>query len=196
MAMSNISLLPALSRAAGGSGAPDLEVWGGNPRYAIYPAADGKFLAVCLLEAKLWQQFCQAINRPDLIADERQEDRHSSHGLRSQLYREAIAEFCVGRPRDVIADEMTRLGIPVMPVLTPEEAVTHQNVAARSIATTIPHPMQSYITELANPLRWAGLTRPGPRSPAPGLGADAANILAMLGYASTAIEKLRQEGVV
>jgi crotonobetainyl-CoA:carnitine CoA-transferase CaiB-like acyl-CoA transferase len=196
IAMSNISLLPGLSRAAGGTGVPVLEAWGANPRYAIYPTADGKHVAVCLLEAKLWQRFCRAIGRVDLIVDERPQDRHSSHGGRARLYREAIAAFCLDRPRDAIAAEMAGLGIPVMPVLSPDEALAHENVSARQIAAILPHPTQNRITEIANPLQSAGLTRPGPRTHAPRLSEGAADILEMLGYDTSAIDQLRQDGVI
>ena len=60
MSMANISLLSGLSMLAGGSGKPALEVWGGNPRYCIYETKDGGHVAVCLLEAKLWSEFCRA----------------------------------------------------------------------------------------------------------------------------------------
>ncbi|MEZ5855897.1 MAG: CoA transferase [Hyphomicrobiaceae bacterium] len=179
-----------------GTGEPDLEAWGGNPRYAIYPTADGGYLAVCLLEAKLWHQFCRVIGREDLIVEERQEDRHSRHGGRAVLYREAIAQYCLSRPRDVIASEMAKLAIPVMPVLSPDEAVAHENSAARKLAVKQPHSRQGAITELANPLAAAGLTREGGRSEAPGLGEHGAQVLAMLGYDSGAIARLQERGIV
>lgn len=196
VAMSNISLLPGLSRHAGGSGQPDLEAWGGNPRYAIYPTGDGGHLAVCLLEAKLWQQFCQAIGRDDLIVEERQEDRHSSHGERAALYREAIAGYCLSRSRDAIAAEMAKLAIPVMPVLSPDEAIAHENAETRGLAVRQPHPSQGATTELVNPLFGAGLAKGPGRSPAPGLSAHAGEVLAMLGYDAKSIGRLRDEGIV
>jgi len=41
---------------------------GGAPCYNYYRAADGRYLAVGALEAKFWEQLCDAIGRPDLKA--------------------------------------------------------------------------------------------------------------------------------
>jgi crotonobetainyl-CoA:carnitine CoA-transferase CaiB-like acyl-CoA transferase len=196
VAMSQISLLPGLSRAAGGSGKPDLEAWGGNPRYAIYPAADGGYLAVGLLEAKAWHQFCQAIGRADLILPEGQEDRHSSHGERSELYRSVIGDYCGSLPRDAIAAEMARLAIPIAPVLSPDEAIAHENAKARSFAVIKHDPDQGAVTELTNPLKSSGLVRTEARGHAPGLGAHGKQVLSMLGFSMSEIDALRKEGVV
>ncbi|MFV0297326.1 MAG: CaiB/BaiF CoA transferase family protein [Hyphomicrobiaceae bacterium] len=197
VAMSNISLLPGLSRHAGGPGTPALEAWGATPRYTLDPTADGGYLAVCLLEARLWGEFCRAIGRDDLISeDERHEDRHSSHGGRAERYREAIQAFCMSRPRDEIAREMAGLGIPVMPVLGPDEVMAHENTRVRNLAHRQPHPSQGQITVLTNPLVSAGLARSEPRSPAPRLGEHGSDVLEMLGYEDDAICDLNAKGIV
>ena len=95
LAMGDIALTGALARANGQSGAPMMEVWGGNPRYAIYPTADGRFVAVSLLERRLWARFCDVIGRPDLVFDdEKPEHRHSDHGERAADYRGALSAYC------------------------------------------------------------------------------------------------------
>lgn len=196
MHMSNISLLPGLARLAGAPGEPGLEVWGANPRYAIYPTADGGHVAVSLLEARLWRAFCEEIGRPDLVrADETPQDRHSSHGAHAALYREAIAAFCAAHTRAAIVERMLSRAIPVMPVLSPEEALAHPNVAARDIAAVVEDAREERVTELRNPLRPAGLAAPR-RTSAPTMAADAQAILAMLGYGDAEIGRLAREEAV
>ena len=68
--VSNVALSGAMSRLAGYSGRPEMEPWGRNPRYNIYPTRDGKFVTVCLLEYRGWKRFCDYIGRSDLAPEE------------------------------------------------------------------------------------------------------------------------------
>ncbi len=167
--MGNIALASAMSRRAGGSGLPAMEVWGGNPRYAVYSTRDGRRVAVCLLEAKIWRAFCQAIDRTDLIFDEDPSARLSGHGERSESFREAIASFCLAHDRDEIGARMIALGLPVMPVLDPDEAVASENVEARGLLQIITHPTEGPTLTIGSGLERTGVTRPQ-RSPAPAIG--------------------------
>lgn len=168
--MGNIAFATALSRRAGGTGAPAMEVWGGNPRYAIYPTSDGRSVAVCLLETKIWREFCAAIGRTDLIfEDEDPSHRLSSHGERAVLYREAIAGFCAGHSRDEIGARMIALGLPVLPVLSPAEAVESEHAQARGLVETVEHPTEGSTAAIRSGLGASGLVR-GRRLPAPVVG--------------------------
>ena len=196
MSMANISLLSGLSMLAGGSGKPALEVWGGNPRYCIYETKDGGHVAVCLLEAKLWSEFCRAIGRDDLIdGTEGWADRHSDHGGRSDVYRKAIADYCRSQRRDDLVAAMSKIAIPIMPVLSPLEALNTEHARARDVAGVTDDDRDGEVSELRNPLRAAGLARQK-RDPAPSFGGNSADVLAMLGYAQSEIGDLAAKGVI
>jgi CoA:oxalate CoA-transferase len=168
--MGNIGLASALGRLAGASGTPALEVWGGNPRYRTYPTRDGKRVAVCLLEAKIWQRFCEAIGRQDLaFADEDSGARLSSHGTRSELFREALTEYCLAHDRNEISARMIALSLPVMPVLTPEEAVASEHVQSRGLVEVVEHPSEGRTFALRSCLPGSGITRER-RGPSPARG--------------------------
>src|SRR3546814_10042879 len=108
--MGNICLTSAVARKAGASGEPAVEVWGGNPRYTTYPTRDGKKVAICLLEAKVWRRFCEVIGRSDLIFDdERSSDRMSNHVDRSDLYRNALSQYCMALDRDHFGAQLADL---------------------------------------------------------------------------------------
>lgn len=178
VAMGAIALGPGLARAAGFPGEPRIEVWGANPRYAIYPTVDGRTVAVCLLEARLWRAFCKAIGRLDLASeDERPEQRHSSHGARGEEFRSAIASWCAARTAAEIDAVMRPLGLPVAAVATADEAVSDLHNRQRGI---IAQGDAGSAPILANPLARAGLARPE-RSAAPALGEHNHAILAELG---------------
>ena len=194
--MCNIVLTGAMARQAGQSGRPMMEVWGGNPRYATYPTQDGKVVAVSLLEARVWEHFCRHIGRPDLIhAEERPEHRHTDHGERAELYREAIAAFCRSKPRDPLVAEMAEADVPILAIYTPEEALAQPNVAARGLVAEIDDPVEGRVLQLVNPLARAGLAA-ATRDPAPELGQHNANILAELGYTEEERKRLHDAGAV
>ncbi|MFG1347784.1 CoA transferase [Xanthobacter autotrophicus DSM 431] len=167
--MGNIGLASALGRLAGGSGTPAMEVWGGNPRYTTYPTRDGRKIAVCLLEAKIWRRFCEAIGRPDLVFDEDPKARLSSHGDRSELFRQALSDYCLAHDRDEIGARMVALCLPVIPVLTPDEAVASEHVRSRGLVEAVDHPTEGRTFTLRSGLMGAGITRRS-RAPAPRIG--------------------------
>jgi CoA:oxalate CoA-transferase len=196
MQMGNISLLPGLSVLAGGTGLPRLEAWGANPRYSIYPTRDGAYVAVCLLETKLWTLFCQATGRTELISEsESLEDRHSDHGGRAELYRKAIADHCLASDRDTLVARMCALGIPILPVLAPEEAVRSDQALARDLAGVVADSREGQVAELRNSFRGSGLARES-RTPAPEAGADSADVLSMLGYSRQESDEMVARGIV
>jgi len=178
--MSNVISNAALARLAGFKDAPQMELWGRNPRYATYPTKDGKAVAVSLLEAHIWKHFCELIGRSDLIApNETARDRHTHHGERAALYREAIANLCKTHTRDELVAWMLTNDVPILPVYTPDEAIRSEHAAKRDLIEWIDHPVEGRIPVLANPLARSGLTT-GVRRPAPSLGADRTRIIAKL----------------
>jgi crotonobetainyl-CoA:carnitine CoA-transferase CaiB-like acyl-CoA transferase len=194
--MGTIPLTSALGRLAGFDGEPAQEVFGKNPRYATYLSRDGKPVAVSLLEAKAWREFCESIGRPDLIAhDETPADRLTAHGPRQQLYREALREYCGARSWAELKAEHEANGIAILPVNTPDEALAHPHVAARGCLETVDDPIEGKIVRLVNPLARAGLSRQS-HEPAPDLGEHSAQILGELGYSDAEIDVLRQQAVI
>ncbi len=184
--MGNIGLASALGRLAGGTGTPAMEVWGGNPRYTTYPTRDGKRVAVCLLEAKIWRRFCALIGREDLaFEDEHPGDRLSSHGPRAELFRQALSDYCLAHDRDEIGARMIALSLPVMPVLTPDEAVASEHVRSRGLVQSVDHPTEGLTFTLRSGLMDAGITRKH-RAPAPVIGDTQTSSQASIRAASTA----------
>lgn len=194
--MSNVTMFEAFSLEGGHSGFQRPEIWGGNPRYAIYQAADGGAVAVALLERRLWESFCEMIGRPDLInPDETPQDRLGTHGDRGQAYREVLTEYCAARSRDQIVVELTAHGIPVQPVYTPREAIRTGNITTRGLLDWQADPRGSLGPQLVNPLALSGLAR-SRRTFAPALGADTVRVAARLGLSADEIDTLRAGGVI
>jgi CoA:oxalate CoA-transferase len=166
---SNIALASALARTAGFSGKPELEVWGSNPRYAIYPTRDGKAVTVCLLETRTWERFCEFIGRSDLIYEETHADRHTSHGERADVFRKVIGDLCLAHDRDPLVAKMVEADIAICPVYSPDEALASPEAKARGLVRMVEHPVEGSIPQIFDPLTRAGLADPQRRL-APRLG--------------------------
>jgi len=64
---------------------------GGAPRFQVYPTADGRFVAAAPLEERFWQRFCELIELPPELRDERAEP---------EAARRAIAAIIAARPAE------------------------------------------------------------------------------------------------
>ncbi len=198
-ALYNMCLIPlssAFARDAGHSGEPRLESFGGNPRYATYLSKDGKPIAVSLLETRSWVEFCNKINRPDLISkDETPAHRLSAHVGMHATYHKGLTEYCAQHTSAEIMRQVEETGIAICPVCDPQEAMDLTHVKARGAINHIEHPAEGRIPHLVNPLARAGLAR-GTHAPAPALGQHSREILLSLGYSSSEAAALMSSGVV
>jgi crotonobetainyl-CoA:carnitine CoA-transferase CaiB-like acyl-CoA transferase len=185
-----ILVTSALAMLAGHSGEPRHEAFGRNPRYSNYSTKDGKTVSVALLEAKAWREFALHIGRPELIDEnEGPEARHSTHGERGDLYRAALTEFCASQTRDEIEQMLQETGIPISPVLSPDETVNSIYVKERELVHEYDHPVEGRIPQLVNPLTNSGIGEREHR-PAPETGQNSDEILTELGYDEAARQRL------
>ena len=107
---------------------------GGAACYGVYETADGRHLAVGALELKFWESFCDAAGLADLRT------RHWSHGEvpGSSAAQETIARVAEQLRRRSLAqwlDIFANVDACVTPVLTPAEALAHEQAAARGVVS-------------------------------------------------------------
>ena len=194
--MTLIPLSSEMARAAGFSGEPRMETFGGNPRYSTYLSSDGKPIAVSLLELKAWGEFCKLVDRMDLYdPDESPTARLSNHGDNGPIYRKALAEYCASHTWQELMDRMNETGIAICPIVTPLESLSLDHVRERRMVDYIDHPTEGRIPYLVNPLFRSGLVE-DQRRPAPQLGQDADQILSELGFAQSDISRFRAEKAI
>lgn len=178
LAMGGINFTAALSMRSGGTGKPQLQAWGKNPRYSTYRTADNRSVAVCLLEKHLWQKFCERIGRNDLVSErESSSDRHSDHGKAGEEYRNVISDYCSSRTIKEHQQTMIEDGVPIAPILTPEEVLALDFISERSMVMGFTAPGTDAVqSRLANPLVFLGLLNMS-NTVAPGIGEHTEQIL-------------------
>src|SRR5262249_33831199 len=85
-------------------------------------------------------------------------------------------------------------GVPCAPVLTRQQVIAHPQIAASGILFESDHPTPRRLRQTRPPPRFQAPTRGPPGAPPPG--EHNRDILCELGFASAAIDALKQAGVI
>lgn len=162
--------------------------------YQSYPTADGEITVACGNQ-RLWEQLCEAIERPELIED----PRFASNGDRVEYMDELEVELS-----DVFQTEPTehwlellveKHELPVGPVNSVSEALDNEQVNDRNMITEIDHPAMGTIPVIEHPLNFEHATS-GFKSGPPLLGEDTVAVLNELGYNDEQVASFTEEGVI
>ncbi|WP_371323604.1 CaiB/BaiF CoA-transferase family protein [Dechloromonas sp. ZY10] len=156
---------------------------GGVPCYAVYRCRDDRHMAVGALEGKFWQLCCGVLERPDWIA------RQFDPALRDEM-----ATLFASRPRDDWARLFATVDCCVTPVLSPEEALVNEQIAARGMVIR-DAPATPGLTQFAPPLKLSE-HRFEVRRAAPQVGQHNHEILREAGYSDAEISQLQAQGVL
>ncbi len=169
----------------------------GNPLWNHYRCADDRWLALAMLQPdRYWTDFCDAIGRAELAADER---------FASLIARAKNAAACIGildevfasRPRDewlrVLHEHSGDFIFTVVNSLAdlPEDP----QVQANDYVVDFDHPAHGKVKMLGMPVRLS--ETPGSiRAPAPEFGQHTEEVLLELGYDWDRISELREKAVI
>lgn len=157
--------------------------------YALYRTADGRHMAVAALERKFWDQLCDALERPALKA------LHLAKGEEGERARRELAAVFAARPQSHWINCFRDLDCCVTPVLRLDEALEHEQFAARRMVARARHPVEGEVLQLALPLKFSDFQFRVERPP-PAPGEHSAEILAQAGYSGAEIAALQTEGVI
>ena len=162
---------------------------GGLACYGVYPCADGKYIALGLLEAKFWKIFCELAGHAEWI------ERHLVMGEDAENLRKEIAALFRTKTRDEWMVATKNLDICLTPVLDISEVEKDPQLQARQMIYEQAHPVCGKIKGIGIPLKFSA-TPAQPSGPSPALGEDTKSILEEIGYNQEAIETLRKKGVI
>jgi crotonobetainyl-CoA:carnitine CoA-transferase CaiB-like acyl-CoA transferase len=162
--------------------------------YQVFAVSDGE-IVVAVGNDTQWQQYCQAIERPDLAAGERWKKVTGRITGRNELVPE-LARTMLTRP---VAEWMARLearGVPCGPINDYEQVFREPQVRHRGLRVDMPQPDGGTVSTIASPLRLRD-TPPAYVRPPPRLGDSTEAVLAqLLGCTASEIAQLRASRVI
>ncbi len=182
---------PATWRLTAGIGT-ERQPMSGHPSmvpFQFFQTADG-FLAVACPKQKFFELLVAAIDRPGLAAD----PRFATFEARRTHRAELVAILGERLRRETTAMWMERLSgrVPCAPVRSLDEALDEDELRARDMLASYPHPIFARVQAIATPFTLAGYA-PDYRA-APALDGDRRPILDELGYAADDIAVLGEAG--
>ncbi|EFW90098.1 crotonobetainyl-CoA:carnitine CoA-transferase /alpha-methylacyl-CoA racemase 1 [Haladaptatus paucihalophilus DX253] len=161
--------------------------------YQAYPTADG-YVVIAVPSPNLWPKFCRAIDREDLIDDERFRDNASRVENRDELdalLEPTFAEFTTAE----IVETMDDHGVPATDVKDMQDVFDNPQVNARNMQWSVSHPTAGDVEMAGSPMHLSK-TPTRVRAHPPLLGEHTEEILSEFGYTEADIERLSDEGVL
>lgn len=156
--------------------------------YDVYPAGDGRWLAVAAIEPAFWANLCRALGLDRWIP------RQLDDAAQDEIRRDLRAAFAASG-RDEWVERLASADTCVAPVQSIAEVCNDPHFVGRGAFGWAEHPVHGRFRQLAPLL--AGADRSGaPARLEDASSSQAAAILGAAGVAPGEIERLQREGVV
>ena len=159
----------------------------------IYETSDG-YISVAVQTDKQWRGLTEALDRPEWLDDPR---------FRTQELRQVNIDDRLSLTQEVLktnssAHWLARLeaaDIPCVPVLTRNQMIGNEQIAANGIVIETEHPDAGRLRQARPAAVFSETPTAAPR-PAPRLGADAEEVLGEAGFDAAEIAALREAGAL
>ena len=188
--VSMFSLLSAYFFAQGRDPGPNETTFnGGQADYQVYRTRDNRYMSLGALEEKFWRNFCEAVDRPDLIGRQ-----HGDGKVQEQLKQELkdiFAQRTMGEWKTLLDGKNTCCE----PVVSIGEVTANEHFQARDMFYDLELPDGGSIRQLNSAIMVDGNKRLDHRFP-PGLGEHTEEVLLSLGYQDAEIERFRRHKIV
>jgi crotonobetainyl-CoA:carnitine CoA-transferase CaiB-like acyl-CoA transferase len=161
--------------------------------YEAFPTADG-WLTVGAANQRSWERLCEAVDRQDLLADERFSVAHSRLANRAAL-ADQLTEVFHSQPTATWLARLNEAGVPCGPINDISQVYEDEHVRAREMLVEVDHPRAGRHQQIGIPVKLSAT--PGRISrPAPMLGEHTREVLHESGFSPTEIDQLLADGVL
>jgi len=162
--------------------------------FDVFEAQDGWFV-IGVGNDMLWERFCKAINKTDLL----KESRFSTNPQRSENYqvlKPIITHWSKKKTVQEVLDILLQAGVPVGEVNTIDKIVEDPNIKLREMIVEVDHPLAGKVKITDSPIKLS-LTPGKVEKASPLLGQHTEEILnELLGFSKEEIEGLKKEGII
>jgi crotonobetainyl-CoA:carnitine CoA-transferase CaiB-like acyl-CoA transferase len=161
--------------------------------YQAFETADD-YAVIAVPSEHLWPKFCEALDRPDLLADERFEtntDRVANRDVLEADLEAEISEYTT----DEIVSLMQEHDVPATPINRMDDVYDHPQVLARGMRTSVDHPDIGEVEMPGVPMHFSR-TPACVRSHPPELGEHTREVLHELDYDEETIDRFEADGIV
>ena len=160
----------------------------------LFRTTDGWIL--CQVIGKpLYERWAKLMGEPEWLTDPRFRD-DISRGDNGKVISERMQRWCATRTSAEVIETLGNAAIPCGPVLSPQQALDHPQVAAMEILQPLDFPGLPKPAPVAVPPIYLSESGRVPRTHAPVLGAHTDEILSQAGYSKADIDGLRERGAV
>jgi crotonobetainyl-CoA:carnitine CoA-transferase CaiB-like acyl-CoA transferase len=164
------------------------------PMWNVYRGADGKYLALAMVEERWWPGTCRALGQPELERDPRFDTAAKRHQNAQQLVDHFEGVFAQ-RPAREWLQRFQAEGLMAGPVQDYEDLACDPQVAANAYVEEVEWPGHGPIRMPGSGVRFSKTPSPI-RGLAPALGAHTREVLLENGFSQEEIRQLETEGVV
>ncbi|QHS17475.1 CoA transferase [haloarchaeon 3A1-DGR] len=161
--------------------------------YQAFETADGYVVVACSSDP-FWPPLCAALDRPDLLADERFETNTKRVRNREALDAELEAEFAELTTEQAL-DALAEHDVPASHVRDMEEVFDDPQIEARGMRVEMDHPTAGTVEMPGSPMHFSRSPTTYRRHP-PLLGEHTTAVLREYGYEDADIERLREAGAI
>ena len=162
--------------------------------FEVFESADG-YVVIAIGNNELWRKFCEHVNHPELIDDE----RFHTNALRTENHESLfpiLAEIMCRRTTNAWSEALEGIGVPCGPVNTVDKVANDPQVLAREMIAEVEHEVTGTVQIPGIPIKLS--ETPGQiDAPAPNLGEHTSEVLtSLLGLEAAEVNQLKQDEVV
>ena len=166
---------------------------GFSATFSWYQGSDGEWFTMGLLDPKSWPPLCAAIERPDLLTDDRTVDPFARRDNEEWL-RNELEQVFLTRPRDEWIERLVAGRIPCGPVYDYAQVADDEHFWINGYLQEVPHANFENHRVVGIPVQFSE-TATKVQTAAPELGQNTEQVLLDLGYDWSDIERFHDAGI-